>query len=131
MRWTHVARNWGAFQDRILDRWPAADPDELAAIDGDRDRFAAYLADLTGQSEADVAEDLRDWLDGEVPADVVMDSAHDAESMTQAERYVPEGEDPSDDDRRFGDDARTEPPPDRDPDGPESPPNAPPVGRRQ
>lgn len=110
MRWSHVAENWGAFQGRLLERWPGADADDLATLDADRDRVVAYLARLTGQTEAEVIVDLRDWLEGEVPADVVMDSAHDDASMAQSARYVPEGEDPSDDDRRFGDDGAALPP---------------------
>jgi hypothetical protein len=37
-----------------------------------------------------------------------MDEHHDNASITESGRYVPEGEDASDNDARFGDDATTD-----------------------
>jgi len=49
-------------------------------------------------------EEIREWLAGEIPADVVMDESHDDRSIRNSAKYVGEGEDEYDDDARFGDD---------------------------
>ncbi|MCB2111160.1 MAG: hypothetical protein H6895_08365 [Defluviimonas sp.] len=104
MRWHHVQENWPAFFDAILDKWPDADETELEEIDGDQRAFVAYIAGLTGQEPSDAREEIRDWLAGELPSDVVMDERHDDQSIRLSAKYLPEGEDEYDDDARFGDD---------------------------
>ncbi|SIS70014.1 hypothetical protein [Phaeovulum vinaykumarii] len=103
MKWHHVQDNWSAFLDAIMDRWPDADEAELEEIDGDQRSFIAYVAEMTGQSVADAREEIRDWLTGELPSDVVMDPRHDNQSIALSSKYIPEGEDEYDDDARFGD----------------------------
>jgi len=103
MKWHHVQDNWSAFLDAIMDRWPDADEAELEEIDGDQRSFIAYVAEMTGQSAADAREEIRDWLTGELPSDVVMDPRHDNQSIALSSKYIPEGEDEYDDDARFGD----------------------------
>ena len=104
MKWHHVQENWPAFFEAILDRWPDADETELEAVDGDQRAFIAYIAELTEQEPADVREEIREWLTGELPSDVVMDPRHDDHSIRLSSKFVPEGEDEYDDDARFGDD---------------------------
>lgn len=104
MKWHHVQENWPAFFDAIADKWPDADEAELEAIDGDQRAFIAYVADLTGQELSEAREEIREWLVGELPSDVVMDPRHDDHSIALSGKYVPEGEDVYDDDSRFGDD---------------------------
>lgn len=104
MKWQHVQDNWNAFYDAILDRWPAAEESDLDGIDGDQRAFIAYVAGLSEQDMDGAREEIRDWLTGELPADVIMDPAHDNHSIQLSEKYVPEGEDEYDDDARFGDD---------------------------
>ena len=104
MKWHHVQDNWPAFFEAITDRWPDADEAELADIDGDQRAFILYIANLTGQEAADARDEVRDWLTGELPSDVIMDPAHDDHSILLSGKYLPEGEDESDDDSRFGDD---------------------------
>lgn len=104
MKWHHVQENWPAFFDAITDKWPDADEAELEAIDGDQRAFITYVADLTGQELSETREEIREWLVGELPSDVVMDSRHDDHSIALSGKYVPEGEDVYDDDSRFGDD---------------------------
>lgn len=103
MKWTHVQDNWSAFYDAITDRWPDADEDELDEIDGDQRAFIAYIAKITEQEPGDARDEIRDWLTGELPSDVVMDPEHDNHSIMLSEKYVPEGEDEFDDDEKFGD----------------------------
>ncbi|WP_347309809.1 hypothetical protein [Defluviimonas sp. SAOS-178_SWC] len=104
MKWHHVQENWPAFFEAIIDKWPDADEDELEEIDGDQRAFIAYIARLTETEPGDAREEIRDWLSGELPSDVVMDPRHDDHSIRLSGKFLPEGEDESDDDSRFGDD---------------------------
>lgn len=104
MKWHHVQENWPAFFDAITDKWPEADEAELEEIDGDQRAFIVYIAELTGQEPSEAREEIRDWLTGELPSDVVMDPRHDDHSIRLSAKYLPEGEDELDDDARYGDD---------------------------
>lgn len=106
MKWHHVQENWPAFYDAILDRWPEADEANLDEIDGDQHAFVAYIAQINGQEPAEAREEIREWIVGELPADVVMDPHHDNHSITLSSKYVGEGEDEYDDDKHFGDDGK-------------------------
>jgi len=103
MKWHHVQDNWNAFYEAIQNRWPDAEEDQLDEIDGDQRAFIGYVAELTGQDPAEARDEIRDWLTGELPSDVVMDPLHDNHSILLSEKFVPEGEDEYDDDSRFGD----------------------------
>ena len=104
MRWQHVQDNWSAFFDAIQSRWPEVEFDQLDEIDGDQRAFVAYIAGIAQIARAEAAEEIREWLTGEIPADVVMDPSHDNHSITLSSKYVGYGEDEGDDDSRFGDD---------------------------
>lgn len=104
MKWHHVQENWSAFYDAIVDKWPEADEADLDEIDGDQQAFISYLAEATGQENAEIREELREWLRGEIPSDIVMDPIHDNHSIALSAKYVNEGEDEFDDDAHFGDD---------------------------
>lgn len=103
MKWHHVAENWPAFYEAIIDRWPEAEEEALEEIDGDQAAFVRYVAELTGQSRADAREEILEWLAGELPSDVVMDPRHDNHSIRLSGKFLPEGEDEYDDDSRYGD----------------------------
>ncbi|MTH76155.1 hypothetical protein [Paracoccus aestuariivivens] len=104
MKWVHVSENWSAFFEAILEKWPEADVDELEEIDGDQRAFIKYISEVTDQEIAETRDEIREWLAGEIPADIVMDPGHDNHSIALSAKYVGEGEDESDDDARFGDD---------------------------
>lgn len=104
MKWQHVQENWPAFYEAIADKWPDVDEAELDEIDGEQRAFVAYLAELTDLDPSEVREELREWLRGELPSDVVMDPVHDNHSIALSSKYVNEGEDEYDDDAHFGDD---------------------------
>ncbi len=104
MKWQQIQSNWGAFIEVILERWPETSEEELDEIDGDQRAFVTYIAEATGQDIAEARDEIREWLAGEIPSDVVMDPAHDNRSMSLSSRFIPEGEDEYDDDKRFGDD---------------------------
>ncbi len=104
MKWHHVQENWAAFYEAIMDRWPGADESELDEVDGDQRAFVTYIAELTGQEPGDARDEIREWLSGELPSDVVMDPSHDDHSIRLSAKFLPEGEDELDDDARYGDD---------------------------
>ncbi len=104
MKWHHVQANWPAFYEAIVEKWPEADESELDEIDGDQRAFIAYIAEVTEQEISEARDEIREWLAGEIPSDVVMDPGHDNRSMLLSSKFVPEGEDVYDDDKRFGDD---------------------------
>lgn len=104
MKWHHVQDNWPAFYEAIQDKWPEVDEADLDEIDGDQRAFIAYLAEVTEQETAEIRDELREWLAGEIPSDVVMDPIHDNHSIRLSSKYVNEGEDEFNDDARFGDD---------------------------
>ncbi|CAM3312539.1 hypothetical protein PANO111632_13750 [Paracoccus nototheniae] len=104
MKWHHVQANWSAFYEAIIDKWPEADDSDLDEIDGDQRAFVAYLVEATGQEPEEIREELREWLTGEIPSDVVMDPVHDNHSIALSSKFVGEGEDEYSDDARFGDD---------------------------
>ncbi|MDI3336123.1 hypothetical protein QKW60_06875 [Defluviimonas aestuarii] len=108
MKWHHVQENWSAFYEAIIDKWPDADEAELDEIDGDQRAFILYIAELTEQEPGDAREEIREWLSGELPSDVVMDPRHDDQSIRLSGKYLPEGEDEYDDDARYGDDGPNE-----------------------
>ncbi|MDO5614511.1 MAG: hypothetical protein Q4G14_14885 [Paracoccus sp. (in: a-proteobacteria)] len=104
MKWHHVQDNWNAFYEAILDRWPETSETDLDEIDGDQRAFIAYIARVTEQDPAEARDEIREWLAGEIPSDVVMDPAHDNHSIALSSKYVGDGEDEYADDARFGDD---------------------------
>lgn len=104
MKWQHVQDNWPAFFEAIVEKWPEADEAELDDIDGDQKAFIRYIAEITEQDPSEARDEIREWLIGEIPADVIMDPSHDNHSITNSAKYLSEGEDELDEDGRFGDD---------------------------
>lgn len=110
MRWQNVKSNWEAFQESLLETWPDLTEEDLGDIEGDRPALEARLVELTGDEPEDVAQQVEEWLEGAVPADVHMDEHHDNASISDSRLYMSPGEDASDDDKKFGDDNTTEDP---------------------
>ncbi|MGI3164922.1 hypothetical protein [Pseudooceanicola sp. 200-1SW] len=110
MQWPDIARNWTAYVPAVMDQWPEAEEEDLLALDGSRDALAAYLAQATGRDYNDLQDEIASWREGAMPADVRMDESEDMEAISASARYIPEGEDPSDDDAAFGDDGQAETP---------------------
>lgn len=108
MKWVHVRDNWPAFLEAIIEKWPEADEADLEEIDGDQRAFIAYIAEVSEQELDETRDEIREWLAGEIPSDIVMDPIHDNHSITLSSKYVGEGEDEYDDDARFGDDGDRE-----------------------
>lgn len=110
MQWNDVSDNWGAYIPRVLTQWPELNETELAAMDGDQDKFLEHLADVKGGDQVAAQMELADWLIGGEPIDVLMDSARDNEQISASAQNMAEGEDALSDDAKFGDDASSEPP---------------------
>ncbi|PRY95152.1 hypothetical protein BCF33_0766 [Hasllibacter halocynthiae] len=110
MKWSQVKADWPAFIDAVIDQWPQADREELEDLEGDRAEVRAYLMEATGEDKATVEEEIREWLESDVPLDAIMDESKDNEMIGESGRYIPEGEDVYDDDREFGDDNQPAPP---------------------
>lgn len=104
MQWIAISKHWTAYIPAILQRWPEAEEDDLISLDGTQTSLASYLAKKTGRPISDLDEELEDWRAGATPADIRMDESEDMRNIDASARYVPVGEDPSDDDAAFGDD---------------------------
>ncbi|WP_136682753.1 hypothetical protein [Falsirhodobacter xinxiangensis] len=110
MRWQIVAKNWEAFRDSMLETWPELTEDDLSDVEGDRAAFEARLTEIGAGDRDEVGQQVAEWLEGAVPADVHMDEAHDNASIAESVLYMSPGEDASDDDRKYGDDNLAEDP---------------------
>ena len=110
MQWTDVSKNWVAYTPRILTKWPALEENDVLALDGDQDGFINLLATSKGEDRVAAQMELADWLMGEEPLDVLTDPHRDNEQISRSADAVPAGEEPLDDDAKFGDDGTPEPP---------------------
>lgn len=110
MQWNAVKRNWPAFVEPIMERWPRTEEEDLLALDGDRDRLMTYIGERHDLTPAEADEQIISWLQGEVPADVAMDEIRDGENIQASAAHIGTGEDVYSDDRKFGDDEADERP---------------------
>ena len=98
------AQDWVPYRDAILSRYPGLTDADLADADGSTATLAKRIADVQSEDPAEAQQRLHEFLDGPMPADAYADPTHDNAAVMESERYIPEGEDPLADDRRFGDD---------------------------
>ncbi|MBJ3762963.1 hypothetical protein ILP92_09430 [Maribius pontilimi] len=110
MQWDTIKQNWSAFIAPIMQRWEKTEENDLLTLDGNRDRFEAYLVEREGLSETDARDQVNDWMQGAAPADVVMDESRDGENIRASAAHIGVGEDVYADDKDFGDDNKTERP---------------------
>ncbi|PZX18503.1 hypothetical protein LX81_01137 [Palleronia aestuarii] len=103
MQWNAVRENWPAFVEPIMQRWPQTEEEDLLALEGDRERLSSYLAERHELTPQEADEQITAWLQGAVPADVVMDETRDNEQIHASAAHIGEGEDVYSDDRDFGD----------------------------
>jgi hypothetical protein len=68
MEWRQLAEDWGEFVESVGRRWPRADPAELLAIKGDRERFERYISATHDLTRSEVREDIEALLSGELSA---------------------------------------------------------------
>ena len=110
MQWRDVEQNWTAYIPRILTQWPNLDEAEVQSIGGDQDAFVNYLSKSKGEDRVAAQMELADWLMGGEPIDVMMDESRDNAQIMESAANVPAGEDTLSDDKKFGDDAKTDTP---------------------
>ena len=77
----------------ILTRWPELDGDDVDALDGSRAGLVTLLADTPGRDRVSAEEEVAEWLDGEVPADVMTEEAVDNARILAARREMAADED--------------------------------------
>ncbi len=114
MQWDAVRQNWPAFVAPIMQRWENTDENDLLTLDGDRERFEAYLAEREGLAAPETRDQVNEWLEGAAPADVVMDETRDSVNIRASAAHIPPGEDVYSEDRDFGDDDKVDRPIGRD-----------------
>ncbi|KIQ67915.1 hypothetical protein [Wenxinia marina] len=111
MDWTDVSQNWHAFVPRILTRWPELDGDDVDAVEGDRSALARLIAEAKPDDDAlDADEEIGEWLEGEVPADVMTEEDVDNQRILASRSEMAADEDAYSQDGKFGDDDSPEPP---------------------
>ncbi len=108
------ARDWVPFRDPILSSYPELTDADLSTADGSTAELARIIAEKQGIGPAEAQQNLHEFLSGPLPADAYAAPVHDDASIRDSGDYVPAGEDPSDDDARFGDDDTVEAPVGRD-----------------
>lgn len=104
MQWADVAKNWPAFTESIVARWPEADAETVADMDPDRGAFETYIAGVSGIGTREAAQEVARWLEGPKPVDAVTDATHTGTSITDSAAHIPVGEDVYSEDEKFGDD---------------------------
>lgn len=104
MTWDEIRETWPTLVPALRTRFPELDEDRLTALSGAQDELVAALAEASARDRTEAARDLEAWREGPMPADAYASPLHDDAAARDAGRYVPEGEDPLSDDRRFGDD---------------------------
>ncbi len=110
MQWTRIEDNWAAFIDPILQNWPDANEEDVINLDGDRAAFVDYIARVEQVEHPEAEEQVAEWQQGSIPADVRMDADMDAAAFEESGQHLMTGEEPSDDDKAFGDDNKTDRP---------------------
>ncbi len=103
MQWNAVKRNWPAFVAAIMQRWPQTEENDLLTLDGDRERLVDYLARRHELTRAEAEEQLTEWTQGAVPADIAMDESRDSANIRASAAHIGVGEDVYADDKDFGD----------------------------
>ncbi|TFL16905.1 hypothetical protein [Jannaschia formosa] len=101
---TDFQSDWTPFRDAILTRFPGLSETDLSDADGSIAALSQRLARVEDVSPSEAEQSINEFLGGPMPADAHAAPQHDNAAMQEAKDYIPEGEDPLADDRRFGDD---------------------------
>jgi hypothetical protein len=103
MQWDEIRENWTGLIPSVMARWPQLSEEQLTGMSGTRDELVAGLVQ-TGTEAQEAEREVEDWRETPLPLDAYADPDHDQAAAQDAKGYIPEGEDPLADDRRFGDD---------------------------
>ena len=110
MDWDDVVKDWPAYTQSIVTRWPNADAETVADMDPDREAFEIYIAGLHGMTALEAEADVSRWLESPKPLDAVTDDNHTGTSIRESAAHIPAGEDVYSEDKDFGDDTLAENP---------------------
>ena len=103
MQWDEIRENWTALIPSVMARWPQLSEEQLTGMSGERSELVAGLVH-TGTEAQEAEREVEDWRETPLPLDAYADPDHDQAAARDAKGFIPEGEDPLADDRRFGDD---------------------------
>jgi len=62
MDWLRIERNWKQYKQRVQDKWGKLTEDDLAAIDGRRDRLEKKIRQRYGFASGHVCKEIDDWM---------------------------------------------------------------------
>ena len=110
---TDLKADWPAFFASLKARFPNLNDDILIDVDADPARLEVAVATHHDLTRAEAQAAVAEWMQGPEPADAFAHPTHDNAAISGSRAYVPDGEDPSDDDARFGDDGKLTNPIDR------------------
>ncbi len=108
-----LRNDWPALFSSLRARFPNLTDDVLIDVDADIARLETAVASSQALSRSDAREAVAEWMNGPEPADAYAHPTHDDAAISESNRYIPDGEEASDDDARFGDDGKLENPVDR------------------
>ena len=115
MQWTAIQRNWPAFTEALMQRFPETEENDLLGLEGNRAALVSYVAERQTLSQAEAERQVKEWEQGAVPADVAMDETRDGENIRASAAHIGVGEDVYADDKDFGDDQLSDHPVGREP----------------
>ena len=96
--------DWRPFTTALQTRYPELTEGDISDADGSTARLAQTIAEKQGIEPAEAQQRLHEFLGGPMPADAYADPNRDNVAAGESSDYIPDGEDPLADDRRFGDD---------------------------
>ena len=114
MQWTAIQRNWPAFTEALMQRFPETEENDLLGLEGDRAALVDYIAQRHELARPEAERQVKEWEQGAVPADVAMDDIRDGENIRASAAHIGAGEDVYADDKDFGDDGKVDRPIGRD-----------------
>ena len=62
MDWDHIARNWQQFNQRVRAKWEKLTDDDLAMINGRRNRLEVKIRQRYGFSSDHIRKEVDDWV---------------------------------------------------------------------
>ena len=85
MQWTAIQRNWPAFTEALMQRFPETEENDLLGLEGDRAALVDYIAQRHELARPEAERQVKEWEQGAVPADVAMDDIR--ESLAELAHY--------------------------------------------
>lgn len=71
MDWDRIERNWRQLEGAVKDKWAKLTEEELAAINGHRDRLEGKIQERYGYDKDRAQKEIDDWYNG-LPMDIFL-----------------------------------------------------------